>query len=65
MVSVEQEESLGSLLFTIKLNKPAQTALNLRCITLDGTAQAGSDYVAVDQLVAFAAGEQEKPCGCR
>lgn len=46
--------------FTVALEAPAESDLQLKYATIDGTAEAGLDYVATAGLLDFAAGERTK-----
>jgi aryl-phospho-beta-D-glucosidase BglC (GH1 family) len=46
--------------FTVTLDRPAETDLQLKYATTDGTAEAGLDYVATAGLLDFGAGERTK-----
>lgn len=48
-----------SATFTVTLNPAAQKTVSVKFATADGTARAGTDYVATSQTVTFAPGEVE------
>jgi archaellum component FlaF (FlaF/FlaG flagellin family) len=50
----------GSTTFTISLSQPAPQAVTVQYQTTDGTAKAGSDYVAKSGTITFAPGEITK-----
>lgn len=60
VVSTSQLENISQAFFTVRLRKPATETTVLTYVTIDGTAIAGSDYVAASAQLTFAPGEQEK-----
>ncbi|KAA2214777.1 cellulase family glycosylhydrolase [Teichococcus oryzae] len=56
----EAAEADGALAFTVSLDKPASGPVTVAYATADGTALAGSDYVAAQGSVVFSAGETSK-----
>jgi serralysin len=59
-VSVTEGNSSTSASFTVSLSVPAATSQSVAYTTSNGTAQAGSDYVAASGTVTFAPGEMQK-----
>ena len=57
---VEGQSGVTYLSFTVSLNIAAPGAVTIDYSTANGTATAGSDYLAVSGTVSFAAGEQSK-----
>ncbi len=53
-------EGLGPLTFTVHLSAAANHEVRVSWTTVDGTALAGSDYVAASGTLVFAAGETSK-----
>lgn len=56
-ISVSESDTA---VFTLNLNRSADQAVSLSYATVDGTAEAGSDYTAVDAELSFTVGEQSK-----
>ena len=54
---VTVDEADGAALFTVSLSGPSAAAVTVDVATVDGTAAAGSDYVATATTVTFAPGE--------
>ena len=54
------DEAVGSATYTVALNHAATVPVSVTVKTTNGTAVAGSDYSAVDQVLVFAAGETSK-----
>ena len=54
------DESAGNAQVTIQRTNGSDGAVSVRCQTVAGSASAGSDFTAVDQVVNFAAGETSK-----
>ena len=50
-------EAAGTATYTVALSNPTLQTVTVRVATQDGTARAGSDYTAVDQVLTFAPGE--------
>jgi Ca2+-binding RTX toxin-like protein len=59
-VITEGNSGTKTLSFTVSLDKPAAGPVSVSYGTEDGTATAGSDYLAKSGVVQFAAGEQSK-----
>ena len=59
-VSVTEGNSSTSSAFTVSLSVPPATTQSVAYTTSNGTAQAGSDYVAASGTVTFAPGEMQK-----
>ena len=57
---VEGQSGVTYLSFTVSLNIAPTSAVSIDYATANGTATAGSDYLAVSGTVSFAAGEQSK-----
>src|SRR5690606_18273899 len=53
-------ESAGTATFTVRLNGQTEKAVSVDYATADGTAKAGSDYVAKTGTLTFAPGETTK-----
>jgi len=56
----EGNAGTGAMTFTVSLDKAAAGAVTVRYATADGTAVAGSDYVATSGTLTFAAGETSR-----
>ncbi|NRF72104.1 hypothetical protein HLB44_34485 [Aquincola sp. S2] len=54
------DESAGTASFFVSLNRPSISAVTVTAATTDDTAQAGSDYRAVNETLSFAPGEVVK-----
>ena len=54
------ESEDGAVRFRVTLDRAASNPVTVRYETVDGTATAGEDYVAVSAMLTFAAGETEK-----
>lgn len=54
---VEGDSGRSQAVFEIRLSEPAATDITLNYTTADGTAQAGSDYVATSGTITFLAGQ--------
>jgi Mg-chelatase subunit ChlD len=53
-------EAAGTATYDVVLSNPTLQTVTVRVATQDGTARAGSDYTAVDQVLTFAPGETTK-----
>ncbi|MEX8495276.1 Calx-beta domain-containing protein, partial [Sphaerotilus sp.] len=56
----EVAETVGNATYTVHLSGTASEPITVQVKTADGIAKAGSDYVAVDQVLTFAPGETTK-----
>ena len=56
---VEGNAGTQQMVFKVMLSRPASTALSFDYRTIDGSAQAGSDYAAASGVLSFAAGQTE------
>jgi hypothetical protein len=54
------DEASGEAVFTIAMDRPTTGTVTLSYATADGSAQAGSDYLAADGTLGFAPGEIAK-----
>jgi hypothetical protein len=57
---VEGNDGTLSMVFTVTLDSASELPVSVNYSTADGTAQAGSDYVAAAGTITFAAGETSK-----
>ena len=57
---IEDGEEFPKAVFTVKLDLPSGKEISLDYATSDGTAVAGSDYVATEGTITFAPGETSK-----
>ena len=58
--SYSVNESLTSVVITVRLNAPSAQVVTVAYATSDGTATAGSDYAATNGTLTFSAGETAK-----
>lgn len=58
--AVEVGEAAGNVLLTITRTNGTTGAVSVRCQTSSGSATAGGDFTAVDQVVNFASGETSR-----
>lgn len=56
----EGNSGTRAVTFTVSLNQPSDGSVTVNWSTFDGTATAGSDYVAASGTLVFAFGEQSK-----
>ena len=55
-------EESGQLIVQASLSRPAAEPVSFRCVTADGSAVAGSDYVATDETIEIPPGYSEARC---
>ncbi|MEM8963802.1 MAG: Calx-beta domain-containing protein, partial [Acidobacteriota bacterium] len=56
----EGDDGTAQLIFPLTLSCPSDQPVSVRVTTVDGTAIAGEDYVALDQVITFQPGERAK-----